>query len=86
MDVVERVARAVEASETQWIGIDPGSPEWCRKVACAAIAALFDWMAEPSGNVIEAGYKAADDANEWENALIHWQAMLAEMRKEALGE
>lgn len=37
---VERVARAVESSETRWIGMDPGSPLFCRRVAETAINEL----------------------------------------------
>lgn len=55
------------------------------KAARAAIAALFDWLAEPSGAAVDAGaYGSGEDSRGV--ALGAWQAMLAEMRKEALGE
>lgn len=53
--------------------------------ARAAIEAVFDWLAEPGPKAYNAAYKAADDAVQWDSARIYWTAMLAAMRKEALG-
>lgn len=96
MDVVERVARAI----CKGCGLHPDAispkaaksghsiPEWMffMPAARAAIAALFDWMAEPSEAVFAAAYEAASDACEYNNAGIYWRAMLSAMRAEALEE
>jgi hypothetical protein len=44
--MIEAVARAIDQSQSRWIGCDPGSPLFCRQVATAAIAAAAPLIRE----------------------------------------
>lgn len=60
------------------------------EVRAAAITAVFDWLAEPSGEAKHDGRYAiggepGSRADTEEAAADCWTAMLAEMRKQALG-
>lgn len=72
----------------------------CVKIARAAIAAVFDALAEPGKAAIDAGIVAAEEVVDYSRdtdgeyrvdtpsdmAAPVWKAMLAQARKEALGE
>ena len=61
----------------------PGKPATYEDNARASIAAVFDWLAEPSD---EAWREGECNSLAWEaDAREIWPAMLAEMRKAALG-
>jgi hypothetical protein len=45
-ELIEAAARAIEQSQTRWIGIDPGSPLFLREVARAAYAVLAPALIE----------------------------------------
>ena len=95
-DLVETVARTVALE----FNVDPdvfigmhGRHRWEKQwhaIARAAIAAVLDDMAEPSAGMLEAGTYVIEDWSEIvdtrELASRVWQAMLAQYRKEMLGE
>ena len=70
--LVETVARAIHD-----LG-EPGIVD-CRDLARAAIAAQLNDMAEPSLEVIDAGFDASETSDCSPSAV--WQAMLAQYRK-----
>lgn len=60
-----------------------------RKYSRAALAAALDAMQKPSEGMCGAGYEAADEClkSGWKSIEDHvWQAMLAQFRKEVLGD
>ena len=82
-DLVSRVAKAIIAA-----GYNPATAP---AIAHAVIADLFAAMAEPSAEALDAGFAALDfddgsaDADEFNRRVCGhvWQAMLAQLRKEA---
>lgn len=73
-DLVERVGRAIFESLygdthtggwvafTADVNISENQKERFRKMARAAIAAVFDWLAEPGKSALDAGMTAAENA------------------------
>jgi hypothetical protein len=63
-----------------------------RDEARAAIAEVFDWLVEPSEDVIASGIEQIEKCTfDWTASAAcapghTWQTMLRQMRKEALGE
>jgi hypothetical protein len=83
--LVERVAQVICADSY------PDCPKAWHDEARAAITAVFDWLAEPSKEAVTEGRYAIcaepdTHADSNEAAQACYLAMLAQMRKEALGE
>jgi hypothetical protein len=75
--LVERVGRVVAQATYQRM---PGDIVTCEGIGLAAIKEMFDWLAEPSEAVWEAGLNAHREGADHED---RWKAMLAAARKEA---
>ena len=74
MDILHRVAKAVKETEE----LKHHDPE---SLARVAIATMFNWLGEPSGEAIEAAVIAIQD--DPAKCRKVWSVMLAELRKEA---
>jgi len=74
MDILHRVAKAVKETEE----LKNHDPEALARVA---IATMFNWLGEPSGEAIEAAVIAIQD--DPAKCRRVWAVMLAELRKEA---
>lgn len=75
-DLKQKVAEAIcefapARLECEFLPIDPPI------LAQAALTAVFDWLEEPSGEAVEAGRR------DMGSPYMQWQAMLAQMRREA---
>lgn len=78
------------ADEMMAVLFDHRNREDQLSAARAAIAAVFDWLADPSQEAFEAGeYDDGDPHGEWfggSRLEQSWDAMLLQLRKEALGD
>ena len=84
-ELVEKVADAILTADESEAQASP------TRLSRAAIAAVFDWLAVASAEAISDGRYAIggepDSHADTEDAARDcWEAMLAEMRKAALGE
>jgi len=74
MDILHRVAKSVkETAELR--------PHDHDALARVAIATMFNWLGEPSGEAVEAAVLTVHD--DPDKCRKVWATMLAEMRKEA---
>lgn len=75
MDIVDLVCAQLKMVEAENWNVEFASQEDCEAIARAAIAAVFDWLGEPSEAALEYDSKSATDQRD---------AWLASMRAEAL--
>lgn len=92
MALVEKVARRIcESTDGPWEFHNEDGHAASECQARAAIAEVFDWLAEPGQGAAEAGADALlehglDIFFDGRDAKACWTAMLTAKRKEAFGE